>query len=206
VNTINIKDESENIGWYRMTDINEIDQVPFAVYAFTKPLTERPNKKTWAHEYANTVYIGKSGKTYSYADFNHNRKRKTGNNQIHTTSQVYERLKTHRENIVRTNLTIKRASSYQTFYEHFGYGKEIKNQVFCNILVPKRKLDENLIRSWISMIEGATIYRYSMLFGHVPICNIEHNTGVGDKMKVPDSYAQKKSSYLKEVNLEKYMQ
>ena len=184
--------------WAKLSDTSIFNQVPFGVYAITKPTDHLPPNHVMPFMYENTVYFGKSGN--SYDDFLYDRKSvnpNTGKENFHRYSIIERRLKTHRHNILNNNSTIERETSYQVFYENFGYGEDVVEKVNVCVIVPETKIPNYMVSAWLLFVESYFVYQYQLNFGSNTLMNINH----GETKKVEDSYSYKRKRDMENSNL-----
>jgi len=199
-----IKLNCENLGWNKMSDLVKIKNVPFGVYSLTSPLTHKPNDNLFPHEYENTLYFGMAGKSYNTSEFYHDKKRSDGK-QFWMCSKLYKRINEHRKNLIRTNISKTYDTSYNIFYENYGSGHDLMENVYFNVLIPKVKISDNLVRSWLLMIESTAIYEYSCMFNRQPIMQLAHMTDIGKNNIDQSSYCQKRQKSIENNDLTRFM-
>ena len=171
-NGVNIKEECEVVAWVKMNDIIKIHDIPFGVYAFTRPEERLPSVNIWPHEHMGVVYFGVAGK--SYDDVYYDRKDKDSN-RYHKSGQLYQRLRQHRTELGKDPKLFSKATSYTKFFEEYGFSESHRNNVNVCVLVPKVKIDNINVRAWSMMIESLSIYLYSKNFGYQPLMQIAHS-------------------------------
>ena len=200
-----LRSDCKSLGWEKLTDLKRIRYIPFGVYAFTKPLDEKPNNSIFCHELSDTVYIGMAGKTYASSGFFYDKKRTRGSKEFWECSVLYKRLNSHRKNLIRTNLDKERETSYNTFYENYGHGKELMDKMYFSVLVPKTTIKEIAVRSWLAMIENTAIYEYTCNFDKQPLMQIAHKNETYTNMIIEDSYSNQKRLDVEETSLVRFM-
>lgn len=202
-NSIHPADNFMMTQWVRMPNTNMFNQTPFGVYAFTEPTDILPSKKLLPHMFEKTIYIGKSGN--SYDDYVWDRKHfdeETNKERFHRYSVVERRLKTHRHNLTNTNSSIDRETSYQKFYDAFGYGPDVIKNVNVCVIVPKMAIPNYMVPSWCMFMESYLIYLYQQKFGKNTLMNVLHS----ETKKVEDSLSNGKRQQVLNCNLSEYFQ
>jgi hypothetical protein len=199
-----LRSDCKTLGWNKMIDLKKIRHIPFGVYAFTKPLDDKPNDSTFCHELSDVVYIGMAGKTYSDTGFFYDKKR-SGKKEYWMCSVLYKRLNSHRKNLIRTNLDKDRETSYNTFYENYGFGKELMEKIYFSVLVPKTTIKEVAIRSWLAMIENTAIYEYTCNFDRPPIMQIAHKNDYASSFIIETSYSNQRRKNIEDTSLTRFM-
>lgn len=201
---VSIRGACDTLGWTKMTDLKSIRLVPFGIYSITEPLEYKPKENFWPHELKSTVYIGMAGKSYDILDSFHDRKSAGSGKEFWMCSKLYKRMNAHRKNLIRSNLDKKYESSYNIFFENYGNGEELMDKIYFNVLIPKTKVSDHMVRSWLLMMESLVVYSYSVNFGRQPIMQLAHMTGIGDNMTDDSSFCQQRRANLKETSLENF--
>lgn len=201
---VSIRGACDTLGWTKMSDLKSIRYVPFGIYALTRPLDVKPKDNFWPHEFESTVYIGMAGKSSDILDSYHDKKSSSGK-EYWMCSKLYKRLNSHRKNLLRSNPDKDYQTSYNIFFEHYGNNEDLMEQVYFNILIPKQKLQDHMIRSWMLMMESLVVYSYSINFGRQPIMQLAHMVDVGDNLIDENSLCQQRKTNLKETSLERFL-
>jgi hypothetical protein len=197
-NSIDIKEECEVVSWCKMSNIVSLKNIPFGVYAFTKPEERIPSKNIWPHEHMGVVYFGVAGK--SYDDVYYDRKDKN-TDTYHKSGQLYQRLRHHRTELGRDTKLFAKATSYTKFFEEYGFSEKHLDKINVCSLVPKTKVDNINVRSWSMMIESLSIYLYSKNFGYQPLMQIAHSIESSKPLIDENTLNQKKIYETRENSL-----
>lgn len=196
--SVNIKEECEVVSWCRMSDIVTLKNIPFGVYAFTKPEERLPSTNIWPHEHMGIVYFGIAGK--SYDDVYFDRKNKE-DDTFHMSGQVYQRLRQHRSELGRSPKLFQKTTSYTRFFEAYGYNENNLDQINVCVMTPKKRIEELRVRSWVTMIESLSIYLYSLNFGYEPLMQVAHSVSASASKINEESHNQRKIRELRENSL-----
>lgn len=194
-----VESELKILSWMFMTraDIKKIVNVPYGVYAFTKPMKSLPKANMWPHMMEETQYFGMAGKSESYVDFHHDRKRDTVNNSYWSQSILHKRISTH---IKRLNTNILTEEKMYNLY-HELYGVNNVDKVALCVMRPRKTIKDGEIRAWLKAMESNIILAYSNKFGQIPLLNSDHKVVIGNDLRREDSYSQARRKQL-ESNLE----
>ena len=192
--------------WTRMSDTTIFNQVPFGVYAFTAPTKKVPANNVLPFTLEDTIYFGKSGN--SYDDFFWDRKSfdpETKKESYHRYSIVERRLKKHRYNLLNSNSAIDRESSYSKFYEAFGHGLDLVNEMNVCVIVPKKTIPNYMVPSWLLFTESYFVHLYQQKFGRNTLMNLDHDLDHNlETKKVQDSYSSKKRQQMLSSSLSEF--
>lgn len=165
----------EMLPWTKLTNIDVFSQVFFGAYALTRPLDKKPSDKLFPFEIEDVTYVGRAG--YSNDDFFYDRKThdaKTGKERFYKYTRVHRRLKEHRHNLLNKNETVDRETSYKVFYENYGWGNDIMENVYATVLIPRKPIPNWRVKTWTHMMENFVIDQYAENFGRIPMMNIDH--------------------------------
>lgn len=198
--------------WFRITDADVFNNVPFGVYALTEPTHKIPSKGIFPHQYDRTVYFGKSG--ISYDDFFYDRKNVDrainaigedliDKERFHRYSLLRRRIKQHLHNLRKKNGDIDREVSYTKFYEEFGFGDDVISKVNICVITPEYRIPNFQVKTWLLTIESYLIYMYQNNFGRNTLMNIDHSYEHNNKI-IEDSHSQRKKNEIKESSLMEY--
>lgn len=182
-----IKDQCNLVKWTTMSEIIQFNTLSFGVYAFTKPIVENVtfSKDVWPHEFKDVVYVGMTGKKNQdiFCD------RKNGNDKPWLQGIVHKRLNEHRKHLCSDRHNDV-GESYRIFHDAFGCSKELLPYVNVCVLVPKDYLPDFRIRSWLLKMESTVIDAYAENFSKIPLCNVAHQSTVGEKIIRTESFNQ----------------
>lgn len=198
-----IKEECNLIKWTTMSDIIEFNTVPYGVYAFTRPIVEDVvfSKDFWPHESEDVVYVGIAGKKNDDIFFD----RKNGNdNNPWLQRPVHKRLNEHRKRLC-SNTQSKVEECYKIYHQKFGCNKKLLPYVKVCVLTPKNSIPEFRVRSWLLRMESTIIDAYAEKFGKIPMCNVAHQTTVGDNNISISSFNQQMKSKMDRESLLRHM-
>lgn len=197
-----IKEQCKLVKWTTMSEIIQFNTLSFGVYAFTKPIVEGVtfSKDLWPHEFKDVVYVGMTGKKNQdiFCD------RKNGNDKPWLQGIVHKRLNEHRKHLC-SDRQKKVEESYKIFHEAFGCSKELLPYVNVCVLVPKNDLPDFRIRSWLLKMESTVIDAYAENFGKIPLCNVAHQSSIGENMINPTSFNQIMKDKMEKQSLLRYI-
>jgi len=197
VNNLHPADNFTMTQWTRLSDPLLFNQVPFGVYAFTRPMDKVPSKEVLPFMLEDTIYFGKSGSEYD--DYFYDRKNfdsETNEENFYRYSNVVMRLKSHKNNL-RNNKLDKKQTSYQKFYEVYGCGDELFEMMNVCVIVPKIMIPNYMVPSWLLFTESYFIMLYQQRFGKNTLMNVNH----GPTKKIEGSHANNKKLEVKSGSL-----
>lgn len=185
--------------WTRLSNSILFNQVPFGVYAFTKPMDYIPSNNILPFNLEETIYFGKSGN--SYDDFFYDRKKYDpieDKERFQRYSLVESRLRSHRTNL-RRDSNGKKEASYQRFYDIYGRCDDntIDKMNVC-VVIPKHVIPNFQVTAWTLYIESYFILLYQQKFGKNTLMNVGHEP----HKKVEDSRANLKKIDVRNSSLE----
>jgi hypothetical protein len=191
-----IKQNVELVKWVKMSEIKLIKNIPFGVYAFTIPVSEKP--KEWPFELINTVYIGLAGR--GYADYAYDLK--TRGKKAWKAGALYERADGHKQRL-KNPWTKRSSEAYAVFQKTYGTNK-FNDMYFC-AMVPKTRHPDSGVRAWLGAYEQIMIYQYWYNFGVPPAMNSSNFVDYSGKNTVPGSFASKKRNTRSSYSLKDFV-
>lgn len=209
-----IMDNFKIVEWCRIEDCHRFNSVPFGVYAITEPMDYVPSIDVIPFELKQTAYIGKSGVSYDTFFYDRKSVKKkvcgvhdstyiTENEHFHRYSLPARRLKDHRHNLINRNKSTKRESSYNKFYESFGFGEDIISKVNVCIVVPDQIIPNHAVPAWLGAVESYFLLRYQYNFGRNTVMNLDHDIENKNR-STTNSHASRKHEEYKTSSLSNF--
>lgn len=191
------------VSWMFLTrkEIKKIRNVPYGIYAFTKPMKSLPKNDQWPHEIEETVYFGMAGKSGEFKDFHHDRKSNGRKNEYWSQSILHKRISTHIKHLNTKD------SSKEKIYRlyHELYGTKGADKIALCILQPRdmETIKNYEVRAWLKCMESIAIFAYMREFERVPFLNSEHKVNIGNTQRKESSYCEIRRRQI-ENNLEDF--
>ncbi len=196
-----VQSELKILSWMFMTrkEIKKIVNVPYGIYAFTKPMKSLPSNDQWPHKIEETIYFGMAGKSESYVDFYHDRKSNGAINSYWSQSILHKRISTH---IKHVNMKGSNQSKIYKLYHELYDVKNVDKIALC-VMRPQKTIMNYEIRAWLKAMESNIIFAYTKQFEQIPVLNSEHKVNIGNKQRRENSYCQIRRRQIQD-NLEDF--
>jgi len=190
--------------WMKFEDYPKLsNNIESAVYAFAM-CDKVPDEKTFPCFIENTIYVGQSGGLSN--NYTMDRKNKDVEKYRYQTV-FHQRMKKHSTEFNKTPESESQERKYKLFYEQYGYGEQIyrgdltgKFLCLC-ILIPPKHLTEDIIKTWLLMVESEIIYLYHKHYDNQPLMNLAHKSSASVGMLNKNSLSQKEINRVKKQNI-----